>query len=163
GSAATATTGGTNPKQIGLGVQVAAITPDFTQGTLQISSSPSDLAIQGDGLFVVKSSAGEQLYTRNGSFQLNSQNQLVDVTGDRLMGYGVDNNFNIQATILEPLTIPLGSASVAQATQNVYLQGTLTPTGDIANTAEIIQSGVLGDKTFTAPSAPVNVSLASVP
>src|SRR6201999_3916377 len=69
----------------------------------------------------------------------------------------------IQSTTLKPLTIPLGSASVAQATQNVYLQGTLTPTGDIANTAEIIQSGVLGDKTFTAPTAPVNVSLASVP
>lgn len=163
GSAASGNSGGTNPRQIGLGVQVAAITPDFTQGTLQISSSPSDLAIQGDGLFIVKSGSGEQLYTRNGKFQLNSQHQIVDITGDQLLGYGVDSNFNIQKTTLQPLSIPLGAASVAQATQNVYLEGTLTPTGDIANTAEIIQSGVLGDQTFTAPSAPVNVALAPVP
>lgn len=163
GSAATNTNGGTNPRQIGLGVQVAAISPDFTQGTLQISSSPSDLAIQGDGLFIVQAGSGEQLYTRNGRFQLNSQHQLADITGNRLLGYGVDSNFNIQKTTLQPLSIPLGSASVAQATQNVYLEGTLTPTGDIANTAEIIQSGVLGDKTFTAPTAPVNMALAAVP
>ena len=47
-------TGGTNPRQIGMGVQVAEITPDFTQGTIEISSSPSDLAIQGDGFFIVE-------------------------------------------------------------------------------------------------------------
>ena len=67
GAAATSTNGGTNPRQIGLGVQEAAITPDFSQGTLQISSSPSDLAIQGNGMFVVQSGSGQQLYTRNGS------------------------------------------------------------------------------------------------
>ena len=54
GSAPTDTSGGTNPRQIGLGVLTAEITPDFTQGTIEVSNSPSDLAIQGDGFFIVE-------------------------------------------------------------------------------------------------------------
>ncbi len=55
--------GGTNPQQIGLGTQVAEITPDFSQGTIQVSSSPSDLAIQGDGFFIVQGNTAAQEYT----------------------------------------------------------------------------------------------------
>lgn len=163
GAAPTADNGGTNPNQIGLGVQVAAVTPDFKQGTLQISSSPSDLAIQGNGMFVVQSNGGENLYTRNGNFSTNSENQLVTSTGQRLMGYGVDNNYNIQTTKLVPLTIPLGSSAVAKATTDVKLQGTLTPTGDVATTASIIQSGPLGDAAETAPGAGTTATLAPTP
>src|SRR5437868_14189539 len=47
GSAPSSTNGGTNPRQTGLGVRVGSISPDFGQGTIEISSSPSDLAIQG--------------------------------------------------------------------------------------------------------------------
>jgi len=153
GSAPTNASGGTNPKQIGVGTQVAAITPNFSQGTIQISSNPSDLAIQGDGFFIVRATTGEQLYTRNGQFQVNSGNELVTITGDRLLGFGVDENFQIQATTLEPINIPLGSAAVAKSTENVFLEGTLTPTGDVADTAQIIQTGILGDGQFTRPAA----------
>jgi len=48
GSMPSENSGGTNPRQMGLGVQVAEITPDFTQGTIEASSGDSDLAIQGD-------------------------------------------------------------------------------------------------------------------
>src|SRR5215471_2632449 len=92
--------GGTNPRQIGLGVQVANIRPDFSQGTIQLSSNPSDLAIQGEGFFIVRGGDGEQLYTRNGSFTLNSQDELVTSTGNKLLGYGVDKNFQINKTQL---------------------------------------------------------------
>src|SRR4029450_12877418 len=71
GSGPTSTDGGTNPRQIRLGTRLGAISPDFTQGTVQISSSPSDLAIQGEGFFIVQNSEGEQLYTRNGQFKTN--------------------------------------------------------------------------------------------
>jgi flagellar hook protein FlgE len=152
GSGPTATTGGTNPRQIGLGVLTAEISPDFTQGTIEISANPSDLAIQGDGFFIVQSNTGESLYTRNGIFKTNSQNQLVTVSGQRLLGFGVDDSFQIEATTLRPIEIPLGSAAVAQATQNVEFTGTLTPSGDVADRAEIIQSGILGDGLFTQPS-----------
>lgn len=160
GSAPTATSGGNNPRQIGLGTQVAAISPDFTQGTIEISSSASDLAIQGDGFFIVQGSGGEQLYTRNGSFEINSQNQLVTRTGELVLGFGIDSNFQIQETELVPLDIPLGSTAVAKATENVSLQGTLTPTGAIADTAGIIESAVLGNAAFEQPAAGATVSAA---
>ena len=76
GSGPTADRGGTNPRQIGLGVKVAEISPDFTQGTIEISSNPSDLAIQGDGFFIVEGLNGETLYTRNGLFKTNSLNVI---------------------------------------------------------------------------------------
>src|SRR5690606_32286228 len=139
GSAPTASNGGTNPRQIGLGVLTAEITPDFTQGTIEISANPSDLAIQGDGFFIVQAATGEHLYTRNGIFKTNSENQLVAVTGQRLLGFGVDDRFQIESTTLRPIEIPLASAAVAQATENVYFTGTLTPSGDLATTAEIVQ------------------------
>ena len=49
---------------MGLGVQVAQIAQDFSQGTVEISKSPSDLAIQGDGFFIVQGNSGEKLYSR---------------------------------------------------------------------------------------------------
>lgn len=153
GAAPTADNGGTNPRQTGLGVQVAGITPDFSQGTIQISSSPSDLAIQGDGMFIVQGATNETLYTRSGLFSLNSENQLVTPTGNRLLGYGVDETFDLQSTELAPLEIPLGSEAVAQATSNIVMGGVLTPSGDVADTAEVIESTVLGDAIVPRPDA----------
>jgi flagellar hook protein FlgE len=152
GSGPTDSRGGSNPRQVGLGTKVAAITPDFTQGTIQISSNPSDLAIQGDGFFVVEGGQGEQLYTRNGIFKTNADNELVTITGQRLLGQTVDENFVIQSTVLQPLTIPLGATAVAQATENVFMQGTLTPTGDVGDTPEIIESSVFSDGTKEVPA-----------
>lgn len=153
GSPPTENTGGTNPRQIGLGVEVAAITPDFTQGTISISASPSDLAIQGNGFFIVEGSQGEQLYSRNGIFNTNSANEIVSSTGNRLLGYGVDEFYELQETTLVPLVIPLGSDAAAEATQNAYLSGNLTPTGDVATTAEVVDSSVLGDGQTDRPDA----------
>jgi flagellar hook protein FlgE len=153
GAAPTPGSGGVNPRQIGLGTKVAEITPDFTQGTVQVSNSPLDMAIQGDGFFIVQGQGGEPLYTRNGIFKLNSANEVVSTTGNRLMGYGIDTSYNIQRTEQVPLTIPLGSAAVAQVTQNVFLEGTLTPTGDVADTAQIIQSVTLGDASVPRPDS----------
>src|SRR5439155_9900430 len=76
GSGPTATDGGTNPRQTGLGTRVARLTPDFTQGTNEVSSRPVDLEIQGDGSFIVRSSSGEQQYTRDGQLQTNADNEL---------------------------------------------------------------------------------------
>ena len=151
GAAPTADNGGTDPRQTGLGVQVAGISPDFSQGTIQISSSPSDLAIQGDGLFIVQGASDETLYTRSGLFTLNSANELVTPTGNRLLGFGVNETFEVQATELVPLTIPLGSEAVAKATENVVIGGVLTPSGDIADTAEVIESVTLGDGIVPRP------------
>ena len=163
GSQPTASSGGTNQRQVGLGTMVSDITPNFTQGTLEISSNATDLAIQGDGFFIVEGSQGETLYTRNGIFKFNSQNQMVTITGNRLLGFGVDDNFQIQRTTLVPIEIPLGAAAVAQPTANVFLEGTLSPTGDVATQAQQIQTGILGDGTYSAPDSSGRVSNAMQP
>jgi flagellar hook protein FlgE len=163
GSAPTDTSGGTNPRQTGLGAMVAQIAPDFTQGTIQISSSPTDLAIQGEGFFIVQGGTGEHLYTRNGTFKLNSENEVVSITGQRLLGYGVDDQFHIDTASLKSISIPLGSAAVAQATRNVYLEGQLSPTLDVANEAERIQTAALGNNYYTAPDQNGTATLSTAP
>ena len=84
------------------------------------------------GFFIVEGAEGERLYTRNGIFKLNSDAELVNSTGQRLLGYGVDDQFRLQETTLVPLSVPLGTQSVAKATENVTFEGSLTPEGDIA-------------------------------
>ena len=163
GSQPTTGSGGTNPLQTGLGTTVAQITPNFSQGTIQSVSTPTDMAIQGDGFFIVQGNGGQQLYTRNGMFTLNSANQLVDMNGNLVMGYGVNAEYQIQRTQLTTLSIPLGASDVAQATQNATLQGTLSSTGTLATTASILQSGVLGDAAYSAPTTAPSLALAAPP
>ncbi|MEM6655078.1 MAG: flagellar hook-basal body complex protein [Planctomycetota bacterium] len=145
GSAPSGSLGGTNPRQIGLGVKVAAISPDFSQGTIEISSNPLDIAIQGDGFLVVQDSQGGQLYTRNGQLQLNSANQLVTSSGQRVLGYGVDSNFELDESQPTPIVVPLGDERVAQATGSATLGGVLNPTVAAGNLPEVVSSQVLGD------------------
>ena len=162
-SPVTGGSGGTNPRQIGLGTMVADITPDFNQGTIEISANPMDLAVQGEGLFIVQSNAGEEFYTRNGIFKLNANNQIVSITGNRLLGYGINDDFVIQETELTPLTVPLGAEHVASTTENVYIQGQLSPTGVISDAAEIIQSAVLADGQYSVPPTTVTGVAAAQP
>ncbi len=67
GSAPSANNGGTNPLQIGLGATTASISADFSQGTITATTTPSDLAIQGSGFFILNQASGGDVYTRDGS------------------------------------------------------------------------------------------------
>jgi flagellar hook protein FlgE len=88
GIAPTATTGGTNPMQIGLGVKVGSITPNFLQGSIQTTNRNTDLAIQGDGFFIL-SNGSDRVYTRAGAFNLDANGNLVDGdTGYKVLGSG---------------------------------------------------------------------------
>lgn len=157
GSRPTETTGGTNPRQIGLGAQVSAITKDFTQGSITNSSSASDLAIQGDGFFVLNGQEGN-VYTRNGGFTLNSASLLVNTEGLRVQGYGVDQDFNLVTTQLTDIEIPLGELNVAQRTQNIEINGALNPSGTIATQGSLFTSDALQDST-AGPGAATAASL----
>lgn len=88
-SAANANRGGTNPIQVGLGVQLAATNTNFTQGSTQTTGRPTDLMIQGDGFFVTRK-GNEQLYTRAGAFTFDNTGALVTPTGNRVQGYALD-------------------------------------------------------------------------
>jgi flagellar hook protein FlgE len=135
GAPANATFGGSNPSQRGLGVSVGAIEKDFDPGSLEETGKDTDLAVDGDGFFIVQGN-GAQKYTRDGSFTLNASNQLVTSGGDFVQGYGVDANNNIIPSTLKNITIPVGSLTTAQATSNATLTGNLNAGGVVAqNTA----------------------------
>lgn len=88
-SSASANRGGTNPIQVGLGVQVAATSTNFGQGSAQTTGRTTDLMIQGDGMFVVKD-GNESLYTRAGAFTFDENGTLVNPTGKKVQGYAFD-------------------------------------------------------------------------
>ncbi len=83
--------------QIGLGTKVSSIEKEFTQGDLQKTSNPLDIAISGQGFFQVHMANGETAYTRDGTFQTNSQGQLVDANGYPLV---------------PPITVPPNASSI---------------------------------------------------
>ena len=74
------TTGGTNPAQVGLGVQLAGISTNTSQGSSQLTGRATDLAVQGDGYFAIQQN-GEELYTRAGSFNIDATGQLTTASG----------------------------------------------------------------------------------
>jgi len=85
-TAPSATSGGVNPRQVGPGVAVGSVTPQFTQGDMQITNRPTDMAIQGQGFFIL-SNGTTNYFTRAGSFQLDANGNLVDaVTGFKVQG-----------------------------------------------------------------------------
>ncbi len=144
GSRPTANDGGTNPRQIGLGASASAVVKDFSQGSITNSTSPSDLAIQGDGFFILNGRDGN-VYTRAGNFNLNSEDILTAANGLRVQGYGVDQDFNLVTTQLTDITIPVGDLVVAQQTRNVEMSGALLSTGVVATQGTILAS----DSAFT--------------
>jgi flagellar hook protein FlgE len=119
----TAEVGGVNPKEVGLGMTVAAIDTVFTQGNLQSTGISTDVAIQGNGFFLEKN--GEKsYYTRAGAFGLDNQGTLVNpASGYRIQGWmakELNGQMVLQtAATPEDLVIPVGSKDPAKATANV--------------------------------------------
>jgi flagellar hook protein FlgE len=143
--------GGNNPSQEGMGSQVAAITTDFTPGQLTTTGVDTDMAVSGDGFFVLNSPNGQE-FTRDGSFTLNGANQLVTAGGAYVQGYGADVNGNIIPGALQNITIPVGQATEAKQTQNASLQGNLNSGGTVAAGSTILTSQAFSTVAGTAPT-----------
>ena len=115
--------GGVNPKEVGLGMTVAAIDTVFTQGNLQSTGISTDVAIQGNGFFLEKN--GERsFYTRAGAFGLDRDGTLVNpANGYKVQGWmarEIDGEMVLRTSAsTEDLIIPVGSKDPAKATQNV--------------------------------------------
>ena len=86
GSAATKDGGGTNPKQIGLGVKISGITRNFDNGTFVSTGRDLDTMISGTGFYVVQDAGGHQYFTRDGVFNVDSAGNLVTQSGMKVMG-----------------------------------------------------------------------------
>jgi flagellar basal-body rod protein FlgG len=103
--------------QVGLGVRTVATSRSFAQGNLQQTSNNLDVAIQGNGFFQVTMPDGTTNYTRDGSFQVNAQGQLVTATG---------------LPIANGITVPANATSVAiggDGTVTAQIPGSVTPQG----------------------------------
>lgn len=152
GSAPSTALGGTNPAQAGLGTRLAAITRDFSDGGLQPTGVPTHAAIEGNGFFVVEK-GGSRRFTRDGTFQLDRDYNLVTNSGARVQGYGVDTDFNVVPGLLQDINIPLGVLTIAQATENVNIGGNLNTGGDVATQGSIIESEAMySDAAATIPA-----------
>lgn len=133
--------------QVGLGVRVSSISRNFSQGALQSTGRTTDLAITGDGFFVVNS-GGENLLSRAGNFVFNSDGFLVDQAGNNVMGYNADSSGNIiSGGSPEQVRIDFENPLPPKQTDLVTLAGNLN-----ANTSKnkvlVAQSG------FTAAGSP---------
>jgi flagellar hook protein FlgE len=158
GSPPTADSGGTNPQQRGTGATVAALDRDFESGSIEVTGKNTHLAIRGDGFLVVRSD--EVKYTRDGTLDLNTANNLVTSGGEYVQGYGVDPNFDIVSGQLVDLTIPVGSLTIAQATSEAQLKGNLNAAGPLATGASILNSQALTLVTTATgfPGAPTGAT-----
>jgi flagellar hook protein FlgE len=130
-SAPTNTSGGINGQQLGFGVKVNTVDTEFQQGGFQTTGLQSDLAINGDGFFILNNLAGTGVptYTRDGAFSTNQNGVLYDpATGLAVQGYEADANGKVTASgTTGKITIPVGLTEQAQATGTGDKIG---PTGD---------------------------------
>ncbi len=139
---ATGGLGGTNPQQIGLGTIVGSIDSEFSQGNIRVTGNKTDLAIQGDGFFVVSDGISQQ-FTRAGNFTFDANNSLVSAgTGMKVQGQiaGPDGTFG--AGSIGDIQIDPSVVVPAEATSEVQVWGNLSSASDASGTS-LIQTGAL--------------------
>jgi flagellar hook protein FlgE len=122
--------GGTTSALVeGRGVQVLGVDPSFTQGSLQTTSNPLDLAIDGDGFFQLSDVSGNTFFSRAGQFNVDSSGNVVNPSGFRLQGFQVDSSGNVTGAIGDIVLTTL--QQIGTATTEVDMSGNLNATEPI--------------------------------
>jgi flagellar hook protein FlgE len=127
------TDGAGDPIQQGAGVQVSSQTSDFTQGDVSATGVDTDVAINGNGFFVVEEN-GVQSYTRAGNFEIGTNNLLETAGGQTVMGYPATNGVVNTSAGLSTLELGAGTSSPATATANLQMTTNLNATGGVGST-----------------------------
>lgn len=127
--------------QIGRGVKLQSVTPMFTQGSFQSTSSVTDLAIDGNGLFIVENASGKY-YTRAGQFSFDSDGNLVSVDGSKVQGYEIDASGN--------KTGGLADISVAATSSSPKATSSVTMAVNIDSREDIPAAFVASDPEATS-------------
>ncbi len=138
--------GGTNPQQVGLGINVASMDTFHIRGAVERTDYNTDLMVNGDGFFIVSDDANflNRSYTRAGNFALDQAGNLVTADGYRILGYMADENGMLKSNI-EGLQISKATTFDAKITEKVGFEGNLnsetkvstagnTVSGDVADT-----------------------------
>ena len=132
------------------GTRVAGTGQDLTEGQIQQASSDTDVAIQGDGFFILKDPQGNLYYTRAGQFELNDKGQLVDSVNKYVVqGYDASGNFG-------PIDVSAVKSLPPQATTTVNMAGNVagSPTDSVNNVTIFDAQGASHVLTVTLTSNP---------
>jgi flagellar hook protein FlgE len=125
-------------KTAGVGVTVAAVAQNFTQGSITATGNPLDMAIAGNGFFQVKTADSSVRYSRDGQFKLDRNGYIVNNQGNRLMGYSADSTGLVQPGQARELQLS-ASAIEPKATSRIQLQANLDSRGRVtASTPGVI-------------------------
>lgn len=148
GAGPSGSVGGTNPRQVGLGVRLATSDVDMRQGALVSTGRNLDLAVQGTGFFQVSNSE-RTMYTRVGNFGFDGDRSLVDLSsGNKLIGnlYG-ENNATTPIAFNVPITVPNGAVMPSKRTSEISLQGNLSSSAKAIQGSSLQTLFPLVDKT----------------
>ncbi|MEN6389693.1 MAG: flagellar hook protein FlgE [Syntrophomonas sp.] len=150
GAAPTDNTGGTNPMGVGMGMSVSSVDQIHTGAAAQASSRLTDMAIDGNGYFIIKTN-GETSYTRSGSFSFDKQGNLVASDGGQVQGWLADLEGNIDASVskITGVNIAAYNLMAPKATSEMGVTGNLdskTEANDIAAGFDLA-TGVPADDT----------------
>ncbi|GAB5466593.1 MAG: hypothetical protein Kapaf2KO_20290 [Candidatus Kapaibacteriales bacterium] len=156
--------GGVNPLQYGLGVKMGSVQKDMSQGIIEVTGRPLDIALNGDG-YLVYQTGGRNMYSRAGAITRDNEGNLVDSnTGAFLQGYNVErdanglnikdaNNSNVLNRTTSNLNIPAGVISQPNQTQLVSFGGNLS------NTLQENESRTSSIKIFDNTGGPRELAL----
>ena len=109
------TSGSSAPMQVGTGTHISSVSSDFAQGSVTPTGTSTDMAINGDGFFVVDQN-GTKMLTRSGDFQLAQNGNLITSDGNSVMGYPSVNGFVNTNAPLQAMNIPTSTTQLAHAT-----------------------------------------------
>ncbi len=135
---------------LGGGVTTTGITRDLSEGAITQTNSPTDMAIQGDGYFVLGGSAGALSYTRDGQTQVAANGTLVGFNGDSVMGYSV-NAAGLSSGVLGPIIVPQGVLAPTASTNT-------SATGNL-NAASPVIGGAINPANPATYSTSVSVQV----
>ena len=103
----------------GIGVEVAAVAQQFSQGNVNVTGNNLDVAINGNGFFKVMQPDGTAAYTRAGNFKLDKDGDLVTNSGAQVMGFRVDPATGLSTSEAQPLSFPTGAPIQAKQTESI--------------------------------------------
>jgi flagellar hook protein FlgE len=155
--------GGMNPYQLGTGVKVSSITTDMSQGVIESTNRPLDLALQGDGFFIYNMN-GKDVYSRAGALNQDTDGNIVDSgTGAFIRGYNVETDANgrivkdssgnnVLSRSVENVQISPNTVSSPRQTETVKVGGNLnanSPDGTTRQTSINIYDDIGGPRTLS--------------
>lgn len=131
--------GASSGNNAGIGVSVAAVSQQFSQGVIVPTKNGLDMAINGDGFFVVQTVSGSEAFTRSGNFKLDKNGFLITVNGDKVMGNALDPATGLPTATRAPISFP--STGGIPAKQTTTVSANLNLDSRTADGAERIANG----------------------